>query len=83
MQHADSFGSAICRGWRLHPERGCKRRPWPDAEVGVRRAIEHYRYVATSAQTGSFRKAAELCDVGRPNITREVQRLEIGKIRTE
>lgn len=48
----------------------------------MRRAIEHYRYVATSAQTGSFRKAAELCDVGRPNITREVQRLEIGQIRT-
>lgn len=42
----------------------------------VRQAIEHYRYVATSARTGSFRQAAELCDVGQSNITRAIQRLE-------
>ncbi len=42
----------------------------------MRRAIEHYQYVAASARTGSFRRAAEICDVGQSNITRAIQQLE-------
>jgi DNA-binding transcriptional LysR family regulator len=42
----------------------------------VRRALRQLHYLSVAAQTGSFRRAAELCDVDQSNVSRALKQLE-------
>lgn len=42
----------------------------------MRHALRQLHYLAVAAQAGSFRRAAELCDVDQSNVSRALQQLE-------